>query len=159
MLVKDMEMLAWNLKGWSTRHSGLGRMEKLWNFVDDIWYFFAKNRELKPLIHIWDLWSRFGHYSALHTRIEPEVHWEKNFGVRTDVQSVPLTQTIHTNTIACSLSALLWLLIVHFEELRFERISLVQNARNEVCFLADLSSFDLTDYGVGRFFRDRIWNL
>ena len=117
MLAKDMDMLAWNLKGWSISQATLawGRL-KLWNFVDDIrryMIFLGKNKELKPPIHIWDRLTSF--WSLFCTpRSEHEAHWERNFGVRTYVQSVPLIQTIHTKTIACSLSSLLW--IVHFEE-------------------------------------------
>ena len=158
MLAKDMEMLAWNLKGWSTRHSGLGRIEAL-KFCRRYMIFLRKKQRTQATSSYLGLVISFWSLFCTPYKDRARGALRKNFGVRTDVQSVPLTQTIHTTTIACSLSALLWLLIVHFEELRFERISMVQNARNEVCFLADLSSFDLTDHGVGRFFRDRIWNL
>ena len=100
----------------------------LWpgNFVDDIWYFFAKAENSSHQFIFGTRWPRFGHYSALQGASTRRIE-KKNFGVRTYVQSVLLTQTIHTKPIACSLSTLLWLLIVHFEEFRFERISVVHD--------------------------------
>ena len=123
MLAKDMEILAWNLKGWSISLSTVA-----WKFCR--WYSFAKAENSSHQFIFGTRWPRFGHYSALQGASTRRIE-KKNFGVRTYVQSVPLIQAIHTTTIACSLSSLLWLLIqvVHFEEFRFERISLVQNAR------------------------------
>ena len=94
-----------------TCHSGLGRIEAL-KFCRRYMIFLRKKTEN---FHIWDPLTSF--WSLFCTpRSEHEAHWERNFGVRTYVQSVPLIQTIHTKTIACSLSSLLWLLRVHFEE-------------------------------------------